>query len=333
MYSKLKSKIFIPGPEEDIFCESLPFTQKGNLLSLTEFYELKLLKIDLYYEEEKDWEGIFFYKNIEGFNYIFSGGRFGYAGFFSSNPKKQIVDYLSSIERNLINLNVATCSLTTSYLADPYSNKSSWNSTPISYLVANSKHSVNNEGLSFRKAIIRSNLSRNLKKAYKNELYCQEFFDSDILSQWHEKCHVPRISELNGNLWDLELLESLMKNGTGSILSVFNSSRQMIGGCFILKSSTTLEIFMMSTTRENQKLGVNHLIAEKIYLLANENSIEYINWQASNPPDSPLVRFKKEWNTEEKSFQILSKNWKKDLDVRFIEDNFRDCFIFPFNKI
>ena len=102
---------------------------------------------------------------------------------------------------------------------------------------------------------------------------------------------------------------------------------------FVTNSRGFLEIFMMSTLRENQTLGVNHLIAEKIYLLAHENSISHINWQASNPPDSPLVRFKKEWNSQEMTFKIFSKKWIKDLDISFIEENFKDCFIFPFSKI
>ena len=88
-----------------------------------------------------------------------------------------------------------------------------------------------------------------------------------MLETWHENCHLPRISELNGKKWDLSLLKALIDNGTGSLLCVLNSFQEIVGGCFILKSNKVLEIFMMSTTRENQKHGTNHLLAEEIYLL------------------------------------------------------------------
>lgn len=333
MYSNLKSIISFPEKKEDIFPGSLPFNIKGNFLSIADFYDLQFLRIQLYDSRELDWDGIFFYKELNGLKYIFSGGRFGYAGFFSFNPKRSIPEYLPFIEAEIIKLDVATCSLASSYLLSPSQDNTSWNTTNISYLVANRQDSVNQDGLCFKKAIVRSNLSRNLKKAHKNEIVCKEFFDYETLRKWHEECHLPRISELNGKIWDLELLNTLLENGSGSVLCALNSFEEILGGCFILKSPSTLEIFMMSTTRENQMLGVNHLIAEKIYLLAHDHSIDHINWQASNPPDSPLVRFKKEWNCEERSFQVFSKTWSQDLQIKFIEENFKDCFIFPFSAI
>ena len=50
---------------------------------------------------------------------------------------------------------------------------------------------------------------------------------------------------------------------------------------------------MMSTPQKFLSSGANYVLTEFIYKYAFENKINYVNWQASNPPTGTLVEFKK----------------------------------------
>ena len=318
---------------EDFFYPDFPFSIEKNLNILCESYNLSILKIDLLYNEEIDWIGIFFYKRIKGDLFVFSGGRFGFSGFLPMNKIKSICDYLPELEAKFKKLGSKTVSLSSSFLEIEPENNTSWISSQVTYLVANTQECVDNVGLSFRKAKIRSNLSRSLKKA-KGHGFSVEYSESlDDLKKWYEFCHLQRIKELEGKKWDYPILEGLIKKGTGGLVLVKDIENNILGGSVILFSEKVLEIFMMSTPRENQKLGVNFLIAERIYLLAGNKKIDFINWQASNPPDGHLAKFKKDWNSHEKNFVIYNLNFTNDLRMGFLESNFVDCYVFPFSEL
>ncbi|MDB4087404.1 hypothetical protein N9523_07010 [Flavobacteriaceae bacterium] len=311
-----------------------PFTNRANLKELCSFYQLELLKIELFCNVNLDWQGLFFHKKIDGKVYIFSGGRFGFSGFVPVMNENPVSSYLNLIEIELNKIEIGSCSLSISFLADLSKESNEiWQTSSVSYLVANTQESTDENGLCFKKAITRSNLSRNLKKAKAKEFICKEVFDFEALKLWHESCHLPRIKELNGKIWDIELLSKCIDNGTASLVCVFDKEENMLGGCYILKSRLVLEFFMMSSTRENQILGVNSVLIEFLYLMANRENMNFINWQASNPPEGPLVRFKKEWNAKEYNFNIYNKNFSKYLDQNFIETHFKDCYIFPFSNL
>ena len=311
-----------------------PFTNRSNLKELCSFYNLELLKIELFSSDILDWKGIFFYKMVDGKVYIFSGGRFGFSGFVPKKHENPVSSYLNLIEIELNKIEIGSCSLSISFLAD-HSKESNeiWQTSSLSYLVANTDESVDENGLCFRKAKTRSNLSRNLKKAKAKEFICKEVLDHESLKLWHENCHRPRIKELNGKIWDIELLYKCIDNVTASLVCVFDQEENILGGCYILKSKLVLEFFMMSSTRENQINGVNSVLIEFLYLMAKRENMSLINWQASNPPEGPLVRFKKEWNAKEYNFHIYNKNFNKYLDQNFIETHFKDCYIFPFSQL
>lgn len=313
---------------------ALPFFIEGNIKSICKHYNLEPVRIRLFNNGILDWDGLFFSKVISKKLYIFSGGRFGYAGFIPIKSSVRIDKYLPSIENELKKLNTVCCSLSVSFLTknDNLFSKD-WILSKITYLIAESDKCSDGHALSFKKAKTRSNLSRSLKKARKNDFKCFESSNEKHIKSWYINCHVPRINELNGKIWDLELLLSLSNEGSGSLVYVMNKANDIIGGCFILKSKDILELFMMSSKRENQIKGVNYLITEYIYLLSYNKKIKYINWQASNPPDSPLVKYKKDWNAGEFQFTLFSKYWDNELNKNFIEDNFRDCYLFPFAKI
>jgi len=313
---------------------ALPFFIKGNIKSICKHYNLKPARIKLFNNDILDWDGLFFSKEINKKLYIFSGGRFGYAGFIPIKNIVQIDKYLPMIEIELNKLNAACSSLSVSFLANNENLFSKdWTSSKITYLIAESEKSYDGNVFSFKKSKIKSNISRSLKKARKNDLKCIESINEDDIAMWHKNCHTPRINELNGKIWELDLLLYLSREGSGSLISALNKSGEIVGGCFILKSKHVLELFMMSSTRENQLKGVNYLLTEYIYLLAYNEKIKYINWQSSNPPDSPLVKYKKDWNSEEFQFTLFNKLWDDKLNKSFIDNNFRDCYLYPFSKL
>ena len=316
------------------FFNDIPFVIESNLKELCKFYDLDLLKIELFSEESLDWAGLFFHKTIDGKVYIFSGGRFGFTGFMPKNHKYSVSSYLPLIEDQLVKMNIGSCSLALSFLADhTMESVAVWQTSSISYLVANTDESVDQDGLCFRKAKTRSGLSRSLIKAKEQGFLCKEVTDYESVKSWHKHCHLPRIKELNGIEWDFQLLLNCIANGTASLVCVFDHQANIIGGCYIFKSRLVLELFMMSTSRENQILGVNSILIEHLYLMAKREGISYVNWQASNPPEGSLVRFKKDWNAKNYNFNIYNKSFDNSLDKSFIEANFKDCYIFPFSEL
>ena len=332
MSSKFKVKLVFD--ENKDFFNDIPFVIEENLNELCKFYDLELLKIELFCEEVLDWVGLFFYKTIEGNVYIFSGGRFGFSGFMSENNKYPVSSYLPLIEEQLVKINTGSCSLALSFLADHTNESTSnWQTSSINYLIAETNKSVDQDGLCFKKAKTRSNLSRSLKKAKEQGFLCKEVTDYESLKYWYKHCHLLRIKELNGKDWDFELLLNLILNGTASLVCVFDHQNNILGGCYILKSKLVLEFFMMSTPKKYQTLGVNSVLIEYLYLMAKREGMSYINWQASNPPEGPLVKFKQDWNAENYTFNIYNKSFSNSLDKNFIETNFRDCYIFPFSEL
>ena len=337
MYSRLR--VLLDFNEGDHFfndsSDDLPFTIKGNLKGICSFYKLELLKIELYAGDNIDWKGIFFHKKVEGKVYIFSGGRFGFSGFVPKKHENPVSSYLDLIEIELNKIEIGSSSLSLSFLAD-HSKESNeiWQTSSVNYLVASTDESVDEDGgLCFKNSKIRYNRSRNLKKAKEKGFICKEVLDYESLKLWHENCHLPRIKELNGKTWDIELLSKCIDNGTASLVCVYDQEENMLGGCYILKSKLVLEFFMMSTLRENQILGVNSVLIEFLYLMAKRENMNLINWQASNPPEGPLVKFKKEWNAKDYNFNIYNKNFNDNLDQNFIETHFKDCYIFPFSQL
>jgi len=336
MSSKLRVKLDFKEGEHPCndSSDDLPFRIRGNLKELCSFYNIELLKIELFAGDSLDWEGFFFHKKIEGKIYIFSGGRFGFSGFVPKENEHPVSSYLNLIESELGKIKIGSCSLSLSFLAD-HSKESSctWQISSLSYLVASTDESVDEKGLCFKKAKTRSNLSRNLKKAKEKGFICREVSDHASLGSWYENCHLPRIEELKGKIWDIGLLSKCIDNGTASLVCVFDKDENILGGCYILKSRLVLEFFMMSTSRENQILGVNSVLIEFLYLMAKTENMKFINWQASNPPEGPLVRFKKEWNAKNYTFNIYNKNFNDSLNKNFIETHFKDCYLFPFSEL
>lgn len=314
---------------------NLPFSLSSNLEVLCKNYGLETIGIDLKCDGELDWTGLFFKRSIGNRLHVFSGGRFGYAGFSPVGGKHQLAEYLHAVELTIGHLKPSTCCLAGSFLAEygDYQTPEGWNLNEIRYLVADIAKSVDESGLSFRKAKKRSNLSRNLKRAINAGFKCRISAEEKDLRKWHVYCHLVRIKELNGIQWEYDLLNGLIKNGSGKLAIAEDIDGNIVGGCVVLCSRDVLELFMMSTPREHLNRGVNYILVEFLYKYAFENEINYVNWQASNPPVGSLVDFKKSFNATEMCFPVFSKIWDTSVTREYLEKEFKDSYVFPFSKL
>jgi len=142
----------------------------------------------------------------------------------------------------------------------------------------------------------RRNIARNLRKANESQLRVNTKLNPRIVAQWHA-VHRQRIRQLHGQIWDEPFFHDALRCGNQGPLVFFGLYQQtrLVGGAMCFASPNVLDIFMMSTLREYQELGGNHLIAEQVYLWAGEKGIRYVNWQGSNPPSGGVVEFKEQW--------------------------------------
>ena len=312
-----------------------PFVHLANLRVVCDFYKLRLLCIDLVSDNEVDWTGLFFINSTGKRLHIFSGGRFGYAGFLPVSAKIPISTYLPLLEGKLKDAGVASCSLAGTYLLNndqcPFCDL--WSIYEICYLMATTHDVIDSAGLKLKKAKIRSSLSRCLKKANDLGLTCRVTKSPKCLQDWYEHCHLVRMDEISGKRWDFDLLLNFINSGTASLIVVEDRSESVVGGCIFLESRRVLELFIMSTPAVHQENGANYILTETLYSRALEMGMEYINWQASNPPVGSLVEYKKKWGAHEKKFFIYNLLLDASVTKHSLIEEFPDFFIFPYTKL
>ena len=67
-----------------------------------------------------------------------------------------------------------------------------------------------------------------------------------------------------------------------------------------------------------------------MYEYASDRKINWLSWQSSNPPNGPLVQFKKKWNSESYSFNICSKIFKDSIKIDFLRSKIKDFFFYQY---
>ncbi len=337
---KTKADFFLSDNHKLSKCDNgrMPFIIPNNLHSICSNLNLQLVNICLSYNNILDWEGYFFQKTLKNKTRIFSGGRFGFSGFYPVKKIKSIYYYLDALNQEMKIQKIQTGSFTATIFDEftpEIDNQSEWVTSTITYFIAKTSNAVNDKGLileNFKKNM-RRNIRRNLKKSIESNLSISLAKDQKEIKEWHQNCHLRRIDELKGKHWDIEVILSLVLEGSGKLITAKNMSGEIIGGCIVLYSDMMLEIFMLSTPQEYQKLGVNYLIVEFIYRMAYKNGNQLINWQASNPPDGEAAKYKMKWLAEPKKFNIFSINRDKSLSKNYLDAHFKDCFVYPFNRL
>ena len=102
------------------------------------------------------------------------------------------------------------------------------------------------------------------------------------------------------------------------------------------KQEYTFWDYFANSWKKNHGMRIDHflisnnLLIEKIYLLSKKNGCNLVNWQASNPPDGTIARYKKDWNAKEMDFVLYNKKWNNDLKTKYLLDNLSDFFVFPY---
>jgi hypothetical protein len=274
--------------------------------------------------------GLLFKFEVQGHKILLSGGRFGFSQIQNISSKINEIDIQKCFDKFSLTNNISLCSLAFDYNKLTSENKNlEWKSKKKTYLIANIFESCKNGKLNILAAIKRSSLSRGIKLAKKNEIVSYITYSEKLLEDWYFSCHVPRINELDGVLWDLNVFKELLKsNYAGLCLANNFNQKNILGGCFFVKNENTLELFMMSSTRKNQELGVNYSISEKLYSFASEMKINWLNWQSSSP-NSQLVNFKKKWNSKEYNFIISTRLFNKNININFLKSKLKNFFIYP----
>ena len=332
--SELQVRLFFQKEVKSSFHKRIkvsPYSDSINVQIICDFYKVSPLYIQLENCGEIDWIGIFFWTSIDKRIHIFSGGRFGYAGFFPKKETHPIVRYIPLIEELLIKENVASCSLSTPFINKEVYEKSfdGWIVQENCYLVAHIRNSVKEGHLIFPNSKKRNNHLRNLNKAKINEFQFNVSSSEKDLRKWYYNCHLKRISEMSGKKWSLNLLLYLLHNGTAELALVKSKNDEILGGCFILLSPDTLELFMMSTPQAYLDKGANYFLTNELYIYAWKQNIKYVNWQSSNPPLGNLTKFKKSFNAEEMYFPIYNKIWDKSFSIDEIKKTLKEFFVFP----
>ena len=274
--------------------------------------------------------GLFFQIKINNISIILSGGRFGYSQIRILSKKINEMDILICFDEFCYHNMISLCSL--SFDFNDKNNKyldNSWKIRNINYLMADISSSCDNGKLNFPSALKRTSLSRGIKLSNKNNISSILTTSEKFLEEWYLLCHLPRMKELNGKIWKFDTFKELINSKYGGLCIAKNDSDTILGGCFYVKNSYTIELFMMSTVRINQKMGVNYSLTEKLYSHASESKIKWLNWQASNPPIGPLVDFKKKWNSHPINFNTFSKKFDKNTNIQELRSKITDFFIFP----
>jgi hypothetical protein len=287
----------------------------------------------LFEESELVAVGLLFSLTRHGSVHLVSGGRFGYAGLYVFK-KCDISDALGAINSYAKRMKALSCSVSISFGIKPFDIdvEPSWRVTNLKYLLADIDQCCSNGNLVFHKAITRSSVSRGIKQSETNGIHCKVSQDEQTVREWYERCHLERIKEISGRAWPIEIFMKLADSGSGKLAVAYQTgSRDIKGGCFYLQSRAVLELFMMSTPRVSQTLGVNYALTKFLYLTASREELSFVNWQASNPPTGSLVAFKRNWNADDFDVHIFSRKYDyffpDDTELREV---YPDFYVYPY---
>ncbi len=294
-----------------------------------------------------------FKKETKAGSHLYSFGRFGVSGLILGNIQEiELIDLLELFfQKDIYKITSNPISASIGYLQINYNDQqNSVNINNISEalklklfqrinlcvdlkrITKNGKISIiENKNINGK---YRRNITRNLRIAKENQIIVSKEFNKKILNEWYS-IHEQRIKELDGNKWDYGFFENLLDSEIQDHSQFFGAyfEEKLIGGVVCFFCNNVLDVFMLSTVKKNQMLGVNHLLAYEIYKWSINNGIKYVNWQASNPPNGGVAKFKKQFFAEDVYFYSVNKfyinNVFKINDFRNLMKNNQDRFFYP----
>ncbi|MEW6667496.1 MAG: GNAT family N-acetyltransferase [Thermodesulfobacteriota bacterium] len=184
----------------------------------------------------------------------------------------------------------------------------------------------------------RNNLKRNLLRAEEAGLRVEESYSPEHLLDWYG-IHCTRMEEIRGIPLPFPLfrkaLEIAVPSDRAAFHYVLDERGRVQGGGFHIYNSRIADIFMMSTTREGQVKGANYLLVHEALKWAKAKGIRVYNWQASNPPEGSVARFKEQWGSRTAIYHYYTKVLG-DLGpvlgagIRRVRDAYRWHYVVPF---
>lgn len=257
-----------------------------------------------------------------------SGGRFGYlaSDFSRMCNSDHSGEFTRKIQNKMKNEGVdLACFSVGNEFPEILNSKSKL----ISYLVADITKSYNSDDGTIGKSDHRNEIKRMTRKASQGNVEVNESDDPRDLEEWYKNCYLPRMIEIKGISWSLEIFLNIQKNGAKFQKATIES--RIVGGCVFLQSNDTIEVIAIGTQKEFQSLGVNYAIISEIFAMGFSLGIQYFSWQGSNPPSGSIYEFKKQWNAEIYTFKqscLVTRKFKNE-EIEFLRRDFQNFFIYP----
>jgi hypothetical protein len=154
-----------------------------------------------------------------------------------------------------------------------------------------------------------SDLSRNIKNAYKNSFEAEVCTDITVLEEWYEEIHSKRIKEVGGTPLPKDLfMNSFEKMKENILFFIALNDSDLAGGVFCAYTENgILENMMLSSDSNYFNQGVNYFLIDQLLRWCNKNGIAHYDWQSSNPPNGGVYRFKKKWGSDEQSYNHYTR--------------------------
>ena len=264
-------------------------------------------------------------------NLWLSGGKFGYlaSNFSRMCNSDHSVELTRKIQNKMKNDGVDLACFT---MGNDFPTILNSQNKIISYLIADIPTSYNSEDGTIGRTDHRNEIKRMTRKASKGNVEIRDSDDPSDLAEWYRNCYLPRMIEIKGMSWSLEIFLNIQKNGAKLQKATIGS--KIVGGCVFLQSNDTIEVIALGTQKEFQSLGVNYAIISQIFAMGFSLGIQYFSWQGSNPPSGGIYEFKKQWNAETHTFKqscVVTRKFEKE-DIEILRRDIQNFFIYPNNE-
>jgi hypothetical protein len=272
--------------------------------------------------------------------FMISNVQAGSLGCFSfvGDPEKRAEAYRNIIDEIILYATEQKC-IGITVTSNPYSNDHGFieqflqpeagMKTFISYI--DIEHYFDDSGrVLFKDYNVRSNLSRNIKKAYQHEFKFDAEHSLETLEEWYRNIHCRRIQELGGQplTWDLfkNIFTAPGLRSNIVFFTVRKNSKLVSGDLCIYNEVGNLDNFMLSTDSDYLEQGVNYYMVDNILKWCHQHGMKRYNWQSSNPPQGGIFKFKKSWGSIVKDYYYFSKITDMNAFKNMIQTN-------PFQEI
>ena len=203
-----------------------------------------------------------------------------------------------------------------------------WRKQERYYQIANIQNTVCDGSLTFDKAIKKGGFRYSLRKSRTLDLTFHWCDDDGEFTHWYLHCYDRRMQTLGVKAWSYELLKDIYKKKYGKLLLTKDSNGEVVYGIFCLTEDTEIIIFALAAKDEFHSSGVSIATIEYLYLYAESQDIQTINWQGSGG-NSGVFKFKQSWNAEKHNFDIHGFTRLSDNELAMLRGKSQDLYVMP----